>query len=185
MTLLFTITFQSGDFFYEDSNVPSHLAILISIVAAFIAFIGVRSQIISLIKNQLADKARECNKNINAETHRIIETPQNISHVVSTIITGKLLLDRVIKNSRVFFLFGLGKQSLIDQFYFQLHTSIIEYIIANTITPTFEEGQVKEHIKFQLNYCNKLFGESIKNYGNATPKEIQDQLTKYKESRKK
>ena len=177
--LIFSITFQEGDFLYENST--DNLAIFISIVAVVLTSLGVRFQILSMLKNQLANKAAECNKNINQETHAIIENTQNISHVVSLIITGELLVNRVFKSSRFFFPFGYGKQSLMDQFYFQLHTSIVEYIIKNQITSTFKEDRVKYHITLQLNYCHKLFKKSTEKYGNATPKEIQDKLKDYKD----
>lgn len=170
MNLLLAITFQSGEFYYEGSSAPSYIPIIISAIAACIALFGLRFQMFSLIKNQLAEKARECNKNIDPETQAIIGKHQNISLVVSSIITGKLLIDKT------FFIFPYEKQSLIDQFYLQLHTSIIEYIKANTVTTAFGEGIVYYTLVAQLDYCHVMFSNSIKKFGNALPKEIEDKL---------
>ena len=177
MNLISLITFQNGDFYYESTNTSEILAISISLVATLIAYFAVRYQVLALCQTQISDKAKECNKNINIETQRIIETSHNISHVVSTIITTEQLVNRII--GKRFYLF-ITKASLIEQLYLQLHTSIIEYIIKNTITSTFEEGQVKYHLELQLDYCNRLFKKSIQKYNNATPREINDKLEEYK-----
>jgi hypothetical protein len=153
------------------------VAISVSLLATFIAYLAVRYQVLSLCQSQVSEKAKECNKNINPTTQGVIETPQNISHIVSTIITTEQLINRTI-GKRFYFL--ITKASLIDQLYLQLHTSIIDYIIRNTITKTFAEGQVKYHIMLQLDYCNKLFKKSSEKYGNATPEEINKKLKEYK-----
>ncbi len=187
MILLIDINFQSGDFYYSSAKLHDYLPIIISAIALFVAFINVRFQMISLIQRQLADKAKDCNDNINSETQQIIDTPQTKSKIVSSIVTANLLINRLTKSNCLFFPFGFGKQSLIDQFYLQLHTSIIEYIIAgnNRNSPDIVEGQIDYHIGLQLNYCNKLFCNSIKKFGNATPREIEIELNKFKESKKK
>jgi hypothetical protein len=165
----------------EASNIPELLAIFISFLAIVMAYFAVRYQVLSLCQSQISDKAKDCNKNIDNATQRIIETPQNISHVVSTIITTEQLIDRII-GKRVYLF--ITKASLIEQLYLQLHTSIIEYIKKNTITETFKEGQVKYHIGLQLDYCKRLFEKAIQKYGNATPKEINDKIEEYKRKTK-
>lgn len=175
------ITFQNGEFILESSNILEFLAtIIVAIMAAGIAFLSARFQAISLLQTQITEKAKECNSNIDPITHEIILYPQNISNVVSAIITTEQLIDKVIKGASFLF---LSKQSLIDQFYLQLHTSIIEYIKKNEITPSFEDNIIKYHIELQLKYCNELFNKSIEKYGNATPKVITEQLNAYKAKR--
>jgi hypothetical protein len=178
MIILFSIIFQSGEFHNESSKLIQLVPIFVSLIAVAIAYFAARFQGLSLIQNQIANKAKECNENIDKNTQRILNMPQNISHIVSTIINTEKLIDRIIKRKGTFFFFK--KTSLIDQLYLQLHTSIIDYISQNTITPDFEEGQVKFHIKLQLDYCHRLFSSSIKEYGNATPKEIKKKLNEYK-----
>jgi len=179
MILSSIITFQNGEFNYTSPDILNFLAIIISIIATIIAYLAARFQILSLLQNQLADKAKECNTNLDPETHMIIIKLQNISHVVSTIITTEYLIERVLKQGRLLL---IRKQSLIDQFYLQLHTSIIDYIRKNKITPAFEDGIVKYHVELQLEHCHNLFTRSIEKYGNATPKEINDKLEAFKKN---
>jgi len=186
MVLLLGITFQSGDFYYSTSNSTGYFVLIVSVIAVFISFINFRFQLISLVQKQLTDKANLCNENIDKETQRILDTPHNISKIVSSIITAKFLVERLTEKKvrMIFFPFGYGRQSLIDHFYLQLHSSIIDYIMKNTITPSFQEGRVKFHLKLQLDYCSRFFIKSISKYGNATPKEIQDELDKYDNEQK-
>lgn len=65
---LFSINFKFEEFFYDNNDSGNYLAIFISAVATFIAFSGVRFQVLVLLKGQLADMAKECNKNINSDT---------------------------------------------------------------------------------------------------------------------
>ena len=185
MILLFDIPFQSGDFYYSTSISNNYVAIFISLLALFISYINVRYQKISLIQKQLANKAKDCNDNIDPITQGLIITNQNKSKVVSAIITAYSLVERQTKNW-LFFPFGYGKQSLIDQFYLQLHTSIVDYIKNYSKSENSEivDGQVEFHIGLQSEYCHKIFAKSIISYRNATPDEIEEKLRQYIEQKK-
>src|ERR1035437_7301727 len=114
----------------------SSFSLLIAIFSLIISIIGFRFQILSMINKQLNEMADLCNTNIDTllreNSQSIIRTTQNISHLISTIIAAKQMLDALYKNYR-FFLLNLGKQSCIDLFYLRLHSSIRDYLFKHKL----------------------------------------------------
>lgn len=183
MILLVTI-FQGGPVYNEGSSNSSWvqlITVIISLIALRVAYGSYRASKrnsrtaqIAIIQGRLSEKAKEINlQDINPNDHRIWEEKDaSISHVVSNIITAKLLIDEAI-NSSDGYLKEEDKQLLFDQFYLQLHTSIIEYIWENKITESFPKAwRGTFHIAKQLSYCSELFIPSYNKYGNASPPSI-------------
>ena len=84
-------------FKYIKISKPS-FSLIVSILALLIAIFGFRFQIISMINKHLTEMASLCNSNIDTKTKAIIETTQNVSHLISTIIATKQLLDVYFRN---------------------------------------------------------------------------------------
>ena len=101
--------------------------ILIAVLALLVAIISIRYQIIALIQNQLADKARECNRFLDSNG-QISKESANLSGIISSAITARQLLEYQLKSKRYSILLFLNRKALIDQFYLQLHTSIRELL---------------------------------------------------------
>ncbi|WP_426669942.1 hypothetical protein ACPPVU_01610 [Mucilaginibacter sp. McL0603] len=109
-----------------DYNLLSSiLALVVAIIALFVGYRAIRYQIISLINAQLADKAKDCNTNLDSNNYG--DAPKQldkISGILSSIITAEELLNYQVNLKKNIFILHLDVQSLIDQFYLQLHTTI-------------------------------------------------------------
>ncbi len=99
--------------------------IIIAIIALIVSYRATRYQIISLLNAQLADKAKDCNSNLddNDLSNMPIKNDK-VSWIVSSIITAEEIINYQIYYKTSFFMIGYDVQSLIDQFYLQLHTTI-------------------------------------------------------------
>lgn len=137
-----------------------NLGIIISIISSVIALLAfittylcVRYQLLGLILNQLADKARECNSNLN-QKNQVPEEANKASGLVTSIIKANSLLNYHLKHRRVLLLF-LNRQSCVDQFYLQLHTSVLELLFTigrfvNLKTDPSPDESVNEQIKIDI-----------------------------------
>jgi len=138
------------------------LSILISIIAVLIAslaliatFVSIRYQLIGLILNQLAQKAIECNSNLNDE-NQVPEEADKASGIVTSILKAEEII-KLHKRKRPLLLAFLRRKYLVDQFYLQLHTSIIELIFTigrfvNIKTKTSPDESINEKIKIDIQY---------------------------------
>jgi hypothetical protein len=110
----------------DYSLVTSIFALIVALLALYIP---TRYQIVSLINAQLSDKAKECNSNLDPNNLSYIP-PQNdkVSGILSAIITAEELLNYKLYLKKSPYLIKLDVQSLIDQFYLQLHTTIRLFI---------------------------------------------------------
>lgn len=78
---------------YDNFNLMiSMIALFIGFIASLLAYYGIKYQIISLIHSQLSEKAKETNGYLNSN-NKMPNEPENISGIVSTIITAKQILD--------------------------------------------------------------------------------------------
>lgn len=111
----------------ETNTLITLFGVFIAILAFIATILCVRYQIITLINTQLGDKARECNKNLDINS-QVPKEADKTSGIVSAILDAERLLDYQIKCKKYHILVLINKQSLIDQFYFQLHTSIRELL---------------------------------------------------------
>jgi len=101
------------------------LSLIAIIIALFVGYLTTRYQIISLINSQLADKAKECNSNLDKnDLSGMPKSNDKVSWIVSSIITAEEIINYQVSFKRSIFLLGYDIQELIDQFYLQLHTTI-------------------------------------------------------------
>jgi hypothetical protein len=107
--------------------VMSIIGLIVALLALLVAISGVRYQLITMINSQLADKAKECNGNLNSNDQPDWHA-NKLSGLVSSIITTKQLLDSHFENKFLRALLLNDKQIFINQFYLQLHTSVIEFL---------------------------------------------------------
>ena len=115
------------------------LALTIASLALMVAISSIRYQIISMINMQLADKAKECNNYLDTNAMPP-KSAHKVSGIVSSIITADELLDHHLKFKKYTVLIFLNKQSLLEQFYLQLHTSIREYLKKKSLT----DGEIND-----------------------------------------
>jgi hypothetical protein len=107
----------------------SIIALLVAVFALIVSYVAIRYQIISLINAQLGDKAKECNGNLSPlDLSKPPRTNDKVSGLLSSIITAEELLNYQVYHKKNIFLWRLDLQSLIDQFYLQLHTTIRVFI---------------------------------------------------------
>ncbi|MFA6667665.1 MAG: hypothetical protein WCS51_04890 [Bacilli bacterium] len=105
--------------------ITSIVAIFIALIALIVSYKATRYQIISLLNAQLADKAKDCNSNLNRNDLSKIPTKNDkVSWIVSSIITAEEIINYQVDHKKSFFMIRYNIQSLIDQFYLQLHTTI-------------------------------------------------------------
>ncbi len=133
---------------------PSFLAFL-TILVAFITFIN---QTEILILNQLSEKSKECNESISQTQFQVI--PNNLiqnTNILSAIITAIQLLDYNLNRKWYLKLF-ISRESCLDQFYLQLHTSIRNYI---GIYKTSSLTNLQTH--FNNSTINQLFTDASNN----------------------
>jgi hypothetical protein len=139
----------------------SFIAVIIAFSAVVFSVAGFQVQI---ILSQLAYKAEECNKYILSETQQIqVEDIPKLSAIVSTIITANQILNI---NYKIICIIFKSKQSCIDQFYLQLHTSIRELVNSNKdlFQKYQNEKTLNKIIKQQLIDSNKFLLKSIKKW---------------------
>jgi len=120
----------------EDNFLISIIALIIAIFALFISYKAIRYQIISLLNVQLSDKAKYCNDNL--DKNNLSKMPTQIdkfSGILSAIITAEELFNYQFCYKKSIFLWFFDCQSLIDQFYLQLHTTIRVFL---------QKGQIQE-----------------------------------------
>ena len=116
---------------------------------------AIRYQIISLINAQLADKAKECNSNLDLQDlSKPPKSNDKVSGFLSAIITAEELLNYQAHHKKSLFLWKLDTIALIDQFYLQLHTTIREFMKKDTII----EADLKKNS--QLDVFKKQFERS-------------------------
>jgi len=107
---------------YDYSFWISLGTMIIAIAAVVISYISIRYQNISLINSQLTKKAESCNSNLNSnDLSKIPKNNAKFSGILSSIIVAEEILN---SKTDSFFLIFCNFQSLIDQFYLQLHTTI-------------------------------------------------------------
>lgn len=117
--------FYCIDYSLLTSIIPIIVALIAVIIAMFVGFITTRYQIISLLNTQLADKAKDCNSNLNHnDLSKMPKQNDKVSWIVSSIITAEEIINYQLYYSKRFFLVGYNIQELIDEFYLQLHTTI-------------------------------------------------------------
>jgi hypothetical protein len=140
----------------------STIALIVAFLTFLLTFFSIRMQIISLILTLLSDKARECSNYIDSKTQIVLKDTASVSAILSTIIISKQLLYR---NYKSFFLFLLwiGRQSCIDQFYLQLHTSI-RLFIRDRQLPEGIDPNLKSVLERQIIDSNKILTKSIKKF---------------------
>jgi predicted ATPase with chaperone activity len=119
---------------------------IVAIVALLVAFIALRYQIITLILSQFTEKAKECNKYLNANL-QLDNNIKSVSGVLSSIITAKQILD-IHRKKYLIWLLLIRKQTLIDVFHLQLHTSIRSWI-----------GEMEYS---ELSFSNKIIEQQLK-----------------------
>lgn len=103
----------------------SIIALIAALIALLLSYKAVHYQIISLLNAQLADKAKDCNSNLEPnDSSRIPKQNDKVSGIVSSIITAEELINYQVCLKKSIFSRNLDLQSLIDQFYLQLHTTI-------------------------------------------------------------
>ncbi|MBN2613208.1 MAG: hypothetical protein JXB00_16765 [Bacteroidales bacterium] len=149
----------------------SIIGVLIAALALIATFVSIRYQLIGLILNQLAQKANECNSNLNDE-NQVPEEADKASGIVTSIIKAEDII-KLHKQKRPLLLAFLRKKYLADQFYLQLHTSIIELIFTigrfvNIKTKPSPDESVNEQIKIdiqcQLKTAKEFLETSHKRY---------------------
>jgi len=142
----------------KPGDYVSILAAIIAFIAVGIGFITLRFSIYSNIQNLLSEKAKDCNKYILIDKHNLIETEGNISAVVTNIVFAKELL-KVNYRSYLLVLWGLGRQALKDQFYLQLHTSIIVFIknkkLPGIVTDPSQKAKMNQQLKDSFEFLKK------------------------------
>jgi len=146
-----------------EFSLSSWVAIGISCLALFVSYFSIRLSIALSIQNQLTSKAKECNKYIIEETQAFPTTAHEVSAIVSTIIYAKHLLDLQFKKSWLFLL-GKSKQVSTHIFYFELHTSITEYVHRNVLFLNPKDQTLEPTIKKQLQTCHDFLEESNQKY---------------------
>lgn len=182
-----------------SSSIP--MSTIVALVGVAISLIGLylnlRSQTLSSLNSKLSEMAKECYRDIELDketdekgktippTHAIIETIQNISHTVSTIIFARQYLNNRI-NKNIAFVLWINKRSCIDKFFIQLHSSTIDFIMNKGRHKVYiSKNKDKDidqlyHIMVQVIYCKEWFERSYKKLGNATPTRLQKKIGLFK-----
>lgn len=127
-------------------------ALIVSVIALFVGYINLRTSVVSMIENQLSNKAKECNKYIEEKTQAIKQETHYISAILTSIIFAATLLDLYYKSYR-FILLRIGKKSCLDRFYLELHTSVIEFVknnLPNNLDPSLINTIKRQHEKCKL-----------------------------------
>jgi len=135
------------------------LAFIVALLAFIVTLTAIRHQIVTLILSQLREKAKESNEYLN-EKLQIDNDLITVSGILSTIITAKQIMNIHKKRYSVWLLF-YGKQSLIDNFHLQLHTSIRVWI-RTIIYSDFPFSDIT--IKKQLKESKLFLKKSIEKY---------------------
>jgi len=121
-----------------DYNLLTSIIVLcIALITLFVSYRAIRYQIISLINVQLADKAKQCNSNLDPkDLSKPPKKNDKVSGTVSSIITAEEIINYQACLKKSIFIRGFDLQSLIDQFYLQLHTTIRVFL---------QKGQIYEN----------------------------------------
>jgi hypothetical protein len=107
----------------------SVLALFVALVALLVSYMAMRYQIIGLISSQMADKAKECNSNLDPKDYsNIPKNNDKFSGILSAIITCEELLNYEVYHKGSIFLWKLNVDSLVDKFYLQLHTTVRVFV---------------------------------------------------------
>jgi hypothetical protein len=126
------------------------LALIIGFLALIVAISSIRYQIITMINAQLADKAKECNSYLEANA-MVPKSAHKVSGIVSAIITAEELLDEQLNFKKYTILILLNKQSILKQFYLQLHTSIRVYLKKKTLSDAeINDPVLRDQIRAQF-----------------------------------
>jgi hypothetical protein len=111
-----------------QTDYTSIVALVVAVIALIVGVYAIRYQIIALLSAQLADKAKESNEKLMPGGLSIMPPYEgSISTILSSIITAEEILNYQVYKNKYSFL-SLNVQSLVDQFYLQLHTTIREFI---------------------------------------------------------
>ncbi|MBL7075607.1 hypothetical protein ISS37_10270 [candidate division KSB1 bacterium] len=103
-------------------------------ISLFVAVRALRYQRVSLLNSQLADKAKECNNNLDpVNLSKPPRRNDKVSGLLSSIITAEELLFYQTHHKKWKISWKPNQESLIDQFYLQLHTTIRVYLEKNSI----------------------------------------------------
>ncbi|RFM33166.1 hypothetical protein [Chitinophaga silvisoli] len=107
------------------------VAIFISILALITSYVSIRLQIKSVILTHLSEKAKESNDYLSGliEGNEI----QAISGIFTALITGRQLLELQCNKYRI-----SDRQSLINQFYLQLNTTIRMNLSRDTMSIKYD-----------------------------------------------
>lgn len=155
----------------------SIIALFVACVALFVSYMAMRYQIIGLISTQMADKAKDCNSNLDPlNFSNIPKSNDKFSGLLSAIITCEELINYEIYKQGSIFLWKLDVESLVDKFYLQLHTTVRVFLEKETINSedlenvdhlqTFQ-GQfqrAKEFLKTSIIKNQKKEFEKLQNY---------------------
>jgi len=148
----------------EDVNlIISILAALVALTALWISVKATIYQIISLLNAQLTEKAKECNNNLDQkDLSRFPSKVDKVSWILSTIITAEEILNFHFSKKHKCFSRIINRQSLIDHFYLQLHTTIRVFLKNDEINVNeIEDG---EHFEKDLKLQFKRSTEFLKIY---------------------
>lgn len=155
----------------------SVIALFVAVIALFLSYMAMRYQIIGLISSQIADKAKECNSNLDPlNNSEVPKSNDKFSGILSAIITCEELINYEVYKKRSIFLWKLQTDSLVDKFYLQLHTTIRffleketinSYDLANVDCLTIFQGQflrAKEFLKTSIIKNQKREFEKLQEY---------------------
>lgn len=154
----------------------SIFAIIIAIIALIVSCGATRYQIISLLNAQLADKAKDCNSNLNHENlSKMPIENDKVSWIVSSIITAEEIVNYQVYFKKSCFMKGYNIQSLIDQFYLQLHTTIRKFLQKGHFdSKDLEDNSQFDAINKQYTRSTEFLSISIINDNNKVFEKLHD-----------
>lgn len=107
----------------------SIIALFVALIALCVSYMTMRYQIIGLISSQMADKAKECNSNVDPlDNSKPPRSNDKLSGLLSAIITCEELINYEIYKRGSIFLWRLNVDWLVDKFYLQLHTTVRVFV---------------------------------------------------------
>jgi hypothetical protein len=143
-----------------QTDYMSIMALIVAVIALIVGVYAIRYQIIALLSTQLSDKAKESNEKLMPGALRIIPPYEaSVSTILSSIITAEEILNYQMYKNKYSFL-SLNAQSLVDQFYLQLHTTIREFI-AKDLTEVENLMFNNQILKDQFNRAKEFLSLSI------------------------
>ena len=157
--------------------IVASLALFVAALSLIVSVKAIQYQIIGLLNVQLANKAKECNGNLNPkDLSNMPREDAKVSGIVSSIVTAKEILNSLAycrkckKNTKknpkkISFLVGFDLQRLIDLFYLQLHTTIRVFLKNGKFEEKdFNNKEVYKVINDQLNTSRKFLKIPIDKY---------------------